>query len=78
MSVIDPIPLRWVSSRTKARPHGDRSALLRQHRLNSMPVSVDPQYSVAGLVVGLLVGQTGMGGGALMTPDDVRRAIESA
>jgi uncharacterized protein len=33
-----------------------------------MPISVDPQYSVAGFLVGLLVGQTGMGGGALMTP----------
>jgi uncharacterized protein len=33
-----------------------------------MPVSVDPKYSVAGFLVGLLVGQTGMGGGALMTP----------
>jgi uncharacterized membrane protein YfcA len=33
-----------------------------------MPVSVDPKYSVAGFLVGLLVGQTDMGGGALMTP----------
>ena len=33
-----------------------------------MPISVDPVYSVAGFLVGLLVGQTGMGGGALMTP----------
>jgi uncharacterized protein len=33
-----------------------------------MPISADPQYSVAGFLVGLLVGQTGMGGGALMTP----------
>lgn len=30
--------------------------------------SVDPLYSLSGFVVGLLVGQTGMGGGALMTP----------
>jgi uncharacterized membrane protein YfcA len=29
---------------------------------------VDPALSVAGLVVGLLVGLTGMGGGALLTP----------
>ncbi len=29
---------------------------------------IDPALSVAGLVVGLLVGLTGMGGGALMTP----------
>ena len=41
---------------------------MRQHRQNCMPVSVDPKYSVAGFLVGLLVGQTGMGGGALMTP----------
>ncbi|HVF05040.1 MAG TPA: sulfite exporter TauE/SafE family protein [Frankiaceae bacterium] len=31
-------------------------------------MSVDPWMSVAGLVVGLVVGLTGMGGGALMTP----------
>src|SRR5437763_5720162 len=29
---------------------------------------IDPALSVAGLVVGVLVGLTGMGGGALMTP----------
>ena len=29
---------------------------------------IDPALSVAALVVGLLVGLTGMGGGALMTP----------
>jgi uncharacterized protein len=29
---------------------------------------VDPLYALSGFVVGLLVGQTGMGGGALMTP----------
>src|SRR3954447_21738687 len=29
---------------------------------------VDPALSVAGLVVGVVVGLTGMGGGALMTP----------
>jgi hypothetical protein len=33
-----------------------------------MTASVDPKYSVAGFLVGLLVGQTGMGGAALMTP----------
>ncbi len=30
--------------------------------------SIDPLYSLSGFVVGLLVGQTGVGGGALMTP----------
>jgi uncharacterized membrane protein YfcA len=30
--------------------------------------SIDPLYSLSGFLVGLLVGQTGMGGGALMTP----------
>src|ERR1700751_4095054 len=30
--------------------------------------SVHPLYSLSGFFVGLLVGQTGMGGGALMTP----------
>jgi uncharacterized membrane protein YfcA len=28
----------------------------------------DPRLALAGLVTGLLVGMTGMGGGALMTP----------
>jgi hypothetical protein len=31
-------------------------------------VDFDPQLSVAGLIVGVVVGLTGMGGGALMTP----------
>lgn len=30
--------------------------------------SIDPLYSLSGFLVGLLVGQTGVGGGALMTP----------
>ena len=30
--------------------------------------TVDPLLSLSGFLVGLLVGQTGMGGGALMTP----------
>src|SRR6185312_8783265 len=29
---------------------------------------VDPLFALSGFAVGLLVGQTGMGGGALMTP----------
>ena len=29
---------------------------------------IDPLYSLCGLVVGLLVGMTGVGGGSLMTP----------
>ncbi len=31
-------------------------------------VSVDPRFVFSGFFVGLLIGQTGMGGGALMTP----------
>jgi uncharacterized membrane protein YfcA len=31
-------------------------------------MGIDPLYSLSGLLVGLLVGQTGVGGGALMTP----------
>jgi uncharacterized membrane protein YfcA len=31
-------------------------------------VHIDPSMSVAGLIVGIVVGLTGMGGGALMTP----------
>ena len=34
----------------------------------SMLGPIDPLYSLSGFFVGLLVGQTGMGGGALMTP----------
>lgn len=30
--------------------------------------SIDPLYSVSGFAIGLLVGQTGVGGGSLMTP----------
>ena len=30
--------------------------------------TVDPVISLSGFLIGLLVGQTGMGGGALMTP----------
>src|ERR1017187_8653033 len=32
-----------------------------------MPM-IDPLYSLSGFAVGLLVGQTGVGGGSLMTP----------
>ena len=32
------------------------------------PAPINPLYAVSGLVVGLLVGLTGVGGGALMTP----------
>ena len=30
--------------------------------------TVDPLYTLSGFIVGLLIGQTGMGGGSLMTP----------
>ena len=30
--------------------------------------AIDPRYSLAGLLVGILVGMTGVGGGSLMTP----------
>jgi uncharacterized membrane protein YfcA len=33
-----------------------------------MPVHIDPYIALAGLIVGFVVGMTGMGGGALMTP----------
>lgn len=33
-----------------------------------MPIAVDPLYALSGFVVGFLVGMTGVGGGALMTP----------
>ncbi len=33
-----------------------------------MPFDIDPRFALSGLFVGLLVGQTGVGGGSLMTP----------
>jgi uncharacterized protein len=33
-----------------------------------MPFGIDPQFIVFGLIVGILVGLTGIGGGSLMTP----------
>ncbi len=33
-----------------------------------MPFDIDPRFALSGLLVGLLVGQTGVGGGSLMTP----------
>src|ERR1051325_9125568 len=33
-----------------------------------MPDTHDPKLALAGLLVGILVGMTGMGGGSLMTP----------
>jgi len=44
--------------------------LLFDARLRGLPIfsSYNPLYSVAGLLVGALVGMTGVGGGSLMTP----------
>ena len=33
-----------------------------------MPDTHDPRLAIAGFVIGILVGMTGMGGGSLMTP----------
>ena len=33
-----------------------------------MPLGIDPQFIAFGLIVGILVGLTGIGGGSLMTP----------
>ena len=44
-------------------PHFDMSAFWA-----SLHLHFDPLYSFSGLVVGLLVGLTGVGGGSLMTP----------
>jgi hypothetical protein len=35
---------------------------------HAMTPHVDPLFALSGFFVGLLVGQTGMGGGSLMTP----------
>src|ERR1700691_5128571 len=37
-------------------------------KMNSLVHQIHPGYSLSGFVVGLLVGLTGVGGGALMTP----------
>ena len=34
----------------------------------TLPFGLDPLYALSGLFVGMLVGQTGVGGGSLMTP----------
>ncbi len=34
----------------------------------NLVLSIDPLFMLSGFVVGLLVGQTGVGGGSLMTP----------
>src|SRR3954470_455741 len=34
----------------------------------SVLAAIDPRFMLSGLLVGLLVGQTGVGGGSLMTP----------
>ena len=34
----------------------------------TLPFDIDPRFALSGLFVGLLVGQTGVGGGSLMTP----------
>jgi hypothetical protein len=36
--------------------------------LSDMPETNDPRLAIAGLLIGILVGMTGMGGGSLMTP----------
>jgi uncharacterized protein len=40
---------------------------LRWFRLDTL-FSVDPRFMLSGFLVGVLIGQTGMGGGSLMTP----------
>ena len=57
-----------VSSRTRARPHGIGRPYCDSTARTVCPSRLIPQYSVAVFLVGLLIGQTGMGGGALMTP----------
>lgn len=43
--------------------------MLVGNRLPRIPVlAINPLYSIAGVLVGLLVGMTGVGGGSLMTP----------
>ena len=39
-----------------------------QARCMNLFTSIDPLFSLSGFFVGLLVGQTGVGGGSLMTP----------
>jgi len=46
--------------------HGDRWALSGDHGLGML--SINPLYVLSGLLVGFVVGLTGVGGGSLMTP----------
>lgn len=46
----------------------DYIAVLFGHVPKYAPRTVDPKLALAGLLVGLLVGATGMGGGSLLTP----------
>src|SRR3984885_5816654 len=50
-------------------PISERCAPPDEERNSGMPwLPIDPQFAVAGFLVGALVGVTGVGGGALMTP----------
>ena len=56
----------------KLMPRGQRTSALPAGRIggwrNTMPFSHPFFYAVAGLLIGTLVGLTGVGGGSLMTP----------
>jgi uncharacterized protein len=47
-------------------PHASRAD--RRPRTTDTVLTIDPSLAVAGLAIGIIVGLTGMGGGALMTP----------
>jgi uncharacterized protein len=47
-------------------PHASRAD--RRPRTTDTALTIDPSLAVAGLCIGIVVGLTGMGGGALMTP----------
>ena len=61
-------PVRRQPRHRRVRPHrrGDERDRRRRHGARGPRLSLE--LSLAGLLIGLLVGMTGMGGGSLMTP----------
>src|SRR5438105_11632813 len=58
-----------ASCSTSARWRSSRSASLRRPKRGRLsPLHIDPYIVLGSAIVGLLVGMTGAGGGALMTP----------
>lgn len=62
------VPFGLLQNTTLLHAHALRSGRRARYRKMNAIHSLQPLYSVTGFGVGLLVGLTGVGGGALMTP----------